>query len=60
MIMIGHYIGVVKYSQDVTCFPFITWLNGSLFSTIVDEGFWLQLFFVISGFLLSYAKITNF
>ena len=59
MIMVGHFNGVVKYSSGITCFPFITWLNGSVFSIIIDEGFWLQLFFVISGFLLSYAKMDK-
>lgn len=59
MIMISHYIGIVKYSQDITYFPAIIWLNKSIFATIIDEGFWLQLFFVISGFLLSYSRVCN-
>lgn len=59
MIMICHYFGMIKYSSNITCFNFITKLNESRFSTIIDEDFWLQLFFVVSGFLLSFAVVNN-
>ena len=35
-------------------------ISNSVFSTVIDESFWLQLFFVVSGFLLSFSEIQSF
>lgn len=60
MIMVCHYLGIVKYASNIKCFHCILIINDSVFSTIIDESFWLQLFFVVSGFLLSYSRIISF
>ena len=47
-IMIGHFTGIYKYSQEFTPnIVYIDIINNSKFSFIIDELFWLYLFFVI-------------
>ena len=59
-VMIGHFSGLFKYTANSSFFPFS--LNG-LFSGIsglvLNEGFWLYLFFAASGYLLAQTYIAN-
>lgn len=63
MVMLGHFIGIYKYAES---FPvnskflqlFDMFLN-SKFSFIIDESFWVILFFFVSGYLVSISKIPN-
>ncbi len=63
MVMIGHFIGLYKYAEN---FPFNskilhifdTFLSSKL-SFILDENFWVVLFFVVSGYLVSMSNVPN-
>lgn len=63
MVMIGHYIGLYKYAES---FPvkngilelFDEFLNSKI-SFIIDETFWVILFFVVSGYLVSQSSISS-
>ena len=60
MVMIGHYIGVYKFAEY---FPgdyagFDLFLNSKL-SFILDEQFYVKLFFIISGYLVSKSVIDS-
>ena len=63
MVMVGHYMGLYKYSEE---FPFsnvITeiydkFLNSKI-SFVIDESFWVILFFTVSGYLVSMSRIDS-
>lgn len=63
MVMLGHFIGIYKYAES---FPvnikflqlFDTLLDSKL-SFIIDERFWVILFFFVSGYLVSISKIPD-
>ena len=59
MIMAGHFLGAIKYSPDFS-HSFITALAESRFGFLINESFWLTLFFVTSGYLLSLSEIDSF
>lgn len=60
LIMLGHYLGLYKYSQSfIPSIRIIDILNNSSFSFLIDESYWLYLFFVVSGYLVSKSKINN-
>lgn len=59
-VMIGHYAGLVKYSQDLSeSFSVFVFLEKFRLDFLYDESFWLQLFFVASGYLLAMSSIRN-
>ena len=63
MVMFGHFIGLYKYAES---FPtssrflqiFDTFLDSKL-NFIIDESFWVILFFFVSGYLVSISKIPD-
>jgi peptidoglycan/LPS O-acetylase OafA/YrhL len=60
-VMIGHYLGIYKYAQAFTP-PEIYWLDditNSRFSFVISEGWWLYLFFVVSGYLVAKSRIRT-
>ena len=60
LVMIGHYLGLYKYAQSfVPSIKTIDVIYNSVFSFLISEGYWLYLFFVVSGYLVSQSKITN-
>ena len=60
LIMMGHYLGLYKYAQSFTpSIRIIDIINNSLLSFLIDEGYWLYMFFVVSGYLVSKSKITS-
>ncbi len=63
MVMLGHYIGLYKYAEE---FPFsnsISELFDSFLNSkvgfVIDEDFWVILFFVVSGYLVSMSRINS-
>ena len=63
MIVCYHYLAV--YRDAITFGPAIPWLDAVCFSRLgflTDQGqaFWLYLFFIASGFLLSNRSIASF
>lgn len=60
LIMIGHYLGLYKYSEQfVPSVSFLDTILHSRISFILDEGYWLYLFFFISGYLVSKAQVKT-
>lgn len=60
MVMAGHFLGIFKYLESAE-FDYSKFAGfvGSPFGTIINESFWLYLFFVASGYLLSMGEIDN-
>ena len=60
-VMLGHYLGIYKYAESfLPPIPVIDSLDHSAFSSLSDEAFWLYLFFLISGYLVSKSRIESF
>ncbi len=57
LIMLGHFSGLYKYAQDCSAIdaPFLQMIPYSL----ISEGFWLRLFYVLSGYLVSRSKVLT-
>lgn len=60
-IMIGHYFGAYKYAQITSeqYSTFFEFFKNKITSNIVNEALWLQLFFLISGFLIASGKTDS-
>lgn len=60
MIMVCHFIGIYKYAQS---FPISIGIADKILNSsmriLLDEGYWLYCFFVISGYLLSQKEIVT-
>lgn len=63
MVMIGHYIGLYKYAEkfpaDNVLLNIFDTFYGSKISFLLDETFWVILFFVVSGYLVSMSNISS-
>ena len=60
LIMIGHFLGLYKYAQQfLPGIPFLNAVLDSKMSFLLDEGYWLYLFFFISGYLISKARVNT-
>ena len=64
MVMLGHFIGIYKYAENFPASSKILQLfdsfYGSKLSFIIDETFWVILFFLVSGYLVSMSKVPDF
>lgn len=59
-VMMGHYIGLIKYSPDLSeKFPLLNFFKTIHLDLLYNESFWLQLFFVVSGYLLAQSTIKT-
>lgn len=59
-VFFGHYIGIYRNAQSF--FPKIFIIDtvlDSCFYFIINESFWLYLFFVISGYLISQSNVCS-
>ena len=63
MVMIGHYIGLYKYAENFpvesTLLDYFGKFIESKTGFVLDETFWVILFFVVSGYLVANSKILN-
>ena len=60
LVLTGHYLGIYKYAQSFCpSIHLIDAINKSPLSFLIDEGCWLHLFFVISGYLATKTKIHD-
>lgn len=61
-VMLGHYFGIYKYAQDASAIEtsLMVTIKNSPWSIFVNESFWLFLFFVLSGYLLSLSRLEKF
>ena len=55
--MLGHFSGLYKYAQNCSAIdaPFLHIIPYSL----LTEGFWLRLFYVLSGYLVSRSRVCT-
>ena len=59
MILLAHYAGIYKYAESFAPpIPVLDAVNHSAFSSLLDE-FWLTLFFLISGYLVSKSRVES-
>lgn len=59
-IMLGHYLGLYKYSQQFSpSIPLLDTILNSRISFFLDEGYWLYLFFFLSGYLVSKSQVKT-
>ena len=60
-VMFGHFLGIIKYAVDLSVdFKWLAILEKLRLSFLIDESFWLYLFFVVSGYLCAKTKISSF
>ena len=60
-VMLGHYIGIYKYAGEraaIQC-GFMKFCTTFPFSAFMREEFWLYLFFVVSGYLVSASRVEG-
>lgn len=56
----GHFLGTVKYASSISLnTTFFSCLEKYKLEFILDESFWLYLFFVVSGYLVANSKVTT-
>lgn len=63
MVMTTHFWGIYNYAENMGIFPApIDWIaRGKIpFFGILNASFWLMVFLIISGYLLSQKKINSF
>lgn len=59
-IMLGHFLGLYKYAESFQPnFVFLDFLYQSSASFLLDESYWLYLFFLISGYLVAQSHIKS-
>lgn len=63
MVMIGHYIGLYKYAENFPVESILLDYFGKFIDSkigfVIDETFWVILFFVVSGYLVSNSRVSN-
>lgn len=61
--MLGHYLGLYKYADHFPVDNVVTRIFDKLLESdlnfIVNESFWVILFFVVSGYLVAMTKIQD-
>lgn len=61
LIMLMHYLGLYKYSHGFEPkFVIVDMILDSKLDFVLNEGFWLYGFFVISGYLVARSSIDSF
>lgn len=61
MIMLGHFLEIYLLSPNFPHpFPLLSRVSGSRVGFLLDEGFWLFLFFFVSGYLVARSNIRDF
>lgn len=61
MIMITHYFGIVRRAEVLPAdsFNILLFISNKFIKTVIDDSVWLQVFFVISGYLLSKTSVQS-
>lgn len=60
-VMIGHFLGLVRYADQLPFqSTFLLFLQEHHVHLLFSEGFWLVLFFVISGYLCAQTCVDRF
>lgn len=59
-VALGHFLGTIKYASDIPVnTDFFLVLERCRLGFILDESFWLYLFFVVSGYLVANSKVAT-
>ena len=59
-VALGHFLGAIKYASIIPVnTDFFLWLEKYRLGFILDESFWLYLFFVVSGYLVANSKVAT-
>ena len=60
-VMLGHFLGIIKYASSLPqpIMQLFNFLNKLHIGFLIDESFWLYLFFIISGYLCARTKIKS-
>lgn len=60
MVMVGHFLGVFAYAESmpIDTHYFLAFRNSKL-GFLLNESYWLFLFFIVSGYLLAYSRIDK-
>ena len=59
-VALGHFLGTIKYASVIPVnTDFFLWLERCRIGFILDESFWLYLFFIVSGYLVANSKVTT-
>ena len=60
MVMIGHLLGIFTNAKSIPIDLqyFLTFRNSKI-GFLLDESYWLYLFFIISGYLLALSRIES-
>lgn len=60
LVAFGHFIGTVKYASEISVNTgWIDFLNRFRLGFLINESFYLYLFFVVSGFLIAHSKVKD-
>lgn len=60
MVMIGHFLGVFTYADNMPIdIHYFLAVRNSKIGFLLDESYWLYLFFIVSGYLLAFSKIKR-
>lgn len=60
-ILLGHYAGIYKYAENITPFPLLdNLLIYYPFNLFLNEGLWLCVFCILSGYLCNYSQIQKY
>ena len=60
LVMTGHYLGLYRYAESfVPSIHLLDIIEDSPFSFLISEEYWLYLFFVVSGYLVSKSSVKN-
>ena len=60
MVMLGHYIGLYKYADNLSfSWPLADWFLSSPIKFLLNESFWVVLFWVVSGYLVAMSRVDS-
>ena len=60
MVMVGHFLGVFVYAEKIPIdIHYFLAIRNSRIGFLLDESYWLYLFFIVSGYLLAFSKIEK-
>ena len=60
MVMVGHFLGMFVYAEKIPIdIHYFLSIRNSRIGFLLDESYWLYLFFIVSGYLLAFSKIEK-
>lgn len=60
LIAFGHFLGIIKYAEVISFrSSLLEGLNTTGLNFLVNEGFWLNFFLLVSGYLVANSKVNS-